>query len=513
MKNLSLYVVVSVCGAAILALEILGTRLLGPFYGVSLYLWSALISVTLIALSAGYAIGGRLADRTTAPAGRLGLILLCSGVWTILIIFMKHPVLSLFENTGLRTAVLGAAAVLFGPPLTLLAMVSPFAVRMKARRVEEVGRSTGNLSAVSTFASVISALAVGFFLIPAVGVNRLFLIIGGVLIITGCWLVLSGRKRGTTVTIASLVLLAAAILEPSLGGGPGRRDRGLLAVRQSSYGELRVVDTEVGRYLLIDGSTQSLVDTATWSSSFHYAAVMDLPKYFFARPGRALLLGLGGGSLAKQYARDGWHVDAVEIDRGISDLAREYFGLMGRDASLYEMDGREFLLRKGASYDIILMDAFGSGSVPFHLMTDEAFSLVRSRLGPGGIVAVNLEAIGWHDPIVSMVASTMKRHFSEVLALPTEEPPDRFCNVVLLGANRMLDPLREPERNEGLEPDWRYGPGYQKVHAWDNRFTPHTDGDPVLTDDLNPIDLRSETINLEARKILHREFAASGVSW
>ena len=510
MKDRSLYVIVSISGASVLALEILGTRVLGPFYGVSLYLWSALISVTLIALAAGYASGGRLADRSASSA-KLASIILGAGVWTLLIILLKHPVLALFERAGLRLAVLGAAAVLFGPPLTLLGMISPFALRMKARRIEEVGRSAGDLYAISTAASVLSALAVGFFLIPQVGVDRLLVIVGGMLVVTASWIYLGGKARARALTLPSLILLLS--LAAALTGERPDPSRGLLAIRQSPYGELRVVDTEEGRHLLIDGSIHSLVDTATWNSYFHYVAVMDLPKYFFAKPGRVLLLGLGGGSLAKQYARDGWQVDAVEIDPGVSELAGRYFGLLGSDAAVSVADGREFLRRSGSGYDVILMDVFGSSSVPFHLLTEEAFALVRSRLTPEGMVAINLESAGWHDPLIGMVAATLSRQFGAVLALPMEEPPDRFGNVVLLAANRSLEPRREPERNESLEPDWRYGPGYQKVHAWDNRFAPDIRGSPLLTDDLNPVDLRAEAIALAARTDLHRYFQVSGVSW
>lgn len=512
MNNRSLYVIVSITGASVLALEILGTRVLGPFYGVSLYLWSALISVTLIALSAGYAIGGRLADRS-ATGRTLGAVLAAAGIWTLLVIFLKHPVLELFSKAGLRIAVLGAAFILFAPPLTLLGMISPFAIRMRARRIEEVGRSAGYLSALSTIASVVSALAVGFFLIPEIGVNRLLVIIGGILIITGSWFFLAGKKLQRGITSSTLLLLLLLMVRTALISEQPDPSRGLLAVCQSPYGELRVADTDEGRHLLIDGGIHSLVDTATWNSFFHYAAVMDLPKYFFTKPGRMLLLGLGGGSLAKQYAREGWQVDALEIDPGVIRLARQYFSLQPSDATIIETDGREFLLHPGAAYDVILLDVFGSSSLPFHLVTLEAFALVRKRLAPEGIVAINLETLGWHDPLVGMISLTLAREFREVLALPMEEPPDRSGNVVLLAANRMLVLLRDPERNEALEPEWRYGPGYQKVHAWDNRFTPDTLGAVVLTDDLNPVDLRSEAINLAVRKDLHRYFSGSGVSY
>ncbi len=512
MKTFYLYLVILVAGASVLAIEILGTRILGPFYGVDIFLWSSLITVTLLALSVGYLAGGALADRSASHA-HLAYFLGGAGLWVVLIPLMKHPFLTLAEPMGLRAATLLAALILFFPPLVLLGMVSPYAVRLKTGAVEEVGRTAGRLYALSTAASVISALATGFYLIPAVGVSRLTLVTGLLLLAVGCWGFIINRKTRTAIGGSALLLITVLLsgrlpLEES-----ARPQEGLLAVGQSPYAEIRVLDAQGGRHLLIDGGIHSLVDTATWGSEFHYAAVMDLPKYFFDTPGRMLLIGLGGGSLVKQYARQRWQVDAVDIDPVVIGFARQYFGLLPHEGSVICMDGRQYLMSTGQRYDVILLDAFSSSSIPFHLTSVESFALMASRLSPRGVLAVNVETIGWNDPIVSMMTVTLRRVFHEVLALPIEEPPDRFGNIVLLASNRHLEPVREPERNVGLDPDWRFGPEYQIAHAWDNRFVADTAGYHALTDDLNPIDLRAATINLASRRDLHAYFKGGGRSW
>src|SRR5438105_3226931 len=143
MKSVLIYLIVIVSGAAVLSMEILGTRILGPFYGVSIFLWSALISVTLVALSAGYLFGGMLADRSPSIT-RLCLLLAAAGLWVLLVPWIKRPILVFAENFGLRWAVLASAFVLFFPALTLLGMVSPYAIKLKTRSLDEVGRSAGN---------------------------------------------------------------------------------------------------------------------------------------------------------------------------------------------------------------------------------------------------------------------------------------------------------------------------------------------------------------------------------
>jgi len=510
MRNFYLYVIVFISGAAVLAVEILGTRILGPFYGVSLFLWSALITVTLAALSLGYAVGGRWADKS-ATLSRLCFLVAGAGVWLLLIPWIKQPLLSLTESLGLRFAVLASAFIFFAPPLTLLGMVSPYAIKLKTASLNVVGRTAGNLYAISTMASVISALLTGFFLIPNFGVSRLTLAIGALLLITAViGLIADKKSKLAALGIVIILFLSAAVVWvlPSNDADP---DKGLLAVEQSPYAEIRVLDTNNRRHLLIDGGTHTIVDPSTWRSHFSYVIVMDLTKAFFEKPGELLLVGLGGGSVVKNFANDGWKVDAVEIDPVVIKVAREHFGLEASEGNIFEMDGRHYLLRNEKNYEIIAMDAFGSSSIPFHLVTEEAFALIASRLKPDGVLAINIEALGWHHILVRSLAATLNKSFSQVLALPAHPSSERIGNLIILASNREL----ELSLVEGDITDMNYvsSPAYHQNLAWQNRFAPDLRDAPVLTDDLNPVDIWAEATNLAARRDLHRYFAESGLSW
>lgn len=502
-----LYVCVSVGGAAVLAVEILGTRILGPFYGVSLFLWSALITVTLAALSVGYALGGRWADRG-ATIQRLSALLAGAGVWLLAVPWLKQPILLICEPFGLRFAVLAAAFILFFPPLMLLGMVSPYAIKLKTASLDEVGRSAGNLYAVSTMASVVAALTTGFFLIPHIGVTRLTLGVGILLLATASFGYARTLRARTKYALPLLLVLGGAggiALSP---GGTADPDSGLLAIAQSPHAEIRVIESQGTRYMVIDGGTHTIVDPETWQSYFPYVNVLDIAKGFFAAPGNMLLVGLGGGSVAKSFSRDGWWVDAVEIDPVVTAMAHAHFGLRPDEARVYEMDARQFLITHDQLYDLIVMDAFGSSAIPFHLVTTEAFALIRSRLLPEGIFAMNMEAVGWDDVIVQSLAATAKQQFAHVVVLPIAEPPDQIGNLILFASDRALDLLEEPPA-----PTDRFSAAYDQTHAWDNRFEVDVTGIPVLTDDLNPIDIWSERVNLVARKDLHEYFKEPGMSW
>jgi len=491
MNRAALFAVVSLSGASVLVLEILGTRVLGPFYGVSLFLWSALIAVTLAALAAGYALGGRWAQH--APrAARLALVLAVAGVWVLGIPWLKGPVVHVAAGWGLRTAVLVAASLLFFPPLALLGMVGPYAIRLATRSVDEVGRVAGDLFAISTLASVAAAVATGFLLIPTLGVNRLLILVAIALFAAA--LIAGAGARGVAIVPAAGVVLALLGLRAGVRLKPG-----VLARLDSSYAELRVVDSRGLRYLLVDGGAHTIVNAQTGSPRQSYVFAAEIAADLSRAHGRMLLLGLGGGGAAGVFAAHGWQVDAVEIDPAVPKLAAEFFRLQPHQARVFVAEARQYMQRSRETYDVVFFDAFGSASIPFHLVTREAFAAAKARLAPGGILVVNVETVGWQDPLVHALVATLRAEFREVIALPTAEPPNQLGNVVVMAADRALelDPDLLGDPVGSLSDEDEHFRVVARHHAWENRYRPGRGR--VLTDDWNPADLRAEEINRVAR--------------
>ncbi len=508
-----LYVLVSISGAAVLALEILGTRLLGPFFGVSLYLWSALITVTLASLAAGYALGGRWADRRPLLS-RLGALFAAAGLWVLIIPWIKHPLLQLIGGMGLRSAVLVSAVVLFAVPLTLLGMITPYALRLKATSVDHVGRDAGNLYAASTIASVVAALATGFWLLPSLGVLRLTLFVGVVLLVGSALAFWGVRRTGSeNRRVASSAALLFFLMAAAAGYGVVRAEvppRSLLFKCDSPYSEVRVLQHEDGRYLLLDGGVHTVEGFGQGESHHRYVPVFESLEYLFDEPGRMLLLGLGGGVVAVDYHLAGWEVDAVEIDPMVVDVARRFFDLKPAQARVHLGDARRFLLETPKRWDLILVDAFGSSSIPFHLVTEEFFALVREHLLPNGVLAMNVEARQWYDPVVASIGKTLRQDFPVVWALPTQEPRNVLGNVVLVaGVDPALhfDEERLPRPIDVLYDDYEHWRVIQMNHGWDNRFDPAALARAeVLTDDRNRIELWSDAVNRQARVQLRETF-------
>lgn len=164
----------AVCGALVMGIKVLGSRVIGPFFGVSLFVWTSLITVTMVALAAGYAIGGHLSDRKSSPDWLYGIIMV-SGILVMLIPALKEPLLQMSLPLDLRWGSLTSAFLLFGPALFLLGCVSPYVVKIAAREMHNIGRTVG---------SVIGTLLTGFVLIAYLGVNQIFLLTGSLLIAT-----------------------------------------------------------------------------------------------------------------------------------------------------------------------------------------------------------------------------------------------------------------------------------------------------------------------------------------
>jgi len=280
-----------------------------------------------------------------------------------------------------------------------------------------------------------------------------------------------------------------------------------MALEESPWGEMRVVDMDDARYLLVDGSLKAVAEPAPWDSHLPYITVMDIAKGFFSRPGQMLLVGLGGGAIAKRFAHENWQVDATETNPDITRLARTYFFLKDDEAQVYNMDGRRFLATHDKQYDLIILDVFNDRPFPSSLVSQEAFALIRSRLVPNGVLAMNIQAVGWHDKLIAAVGATARQEFGHVMMLPVAEPPDRYGDVVIFASNRELKLLADLP-----VPIDRFTPEYDRAHAWDSSFEPEAKGAIILTDDFNPSDIWAERANLVSRAELHAYFNKWGIT-
>lgn len=410
-------------GACVLILELVGTRLLSPVFGSTLYVWSALISVTLAALAAGAWVGGGLAD---GPAAARWPARLCAaaGLWLLAVPFFRRAVLLGAAGLGVKAGSLCAAFVLVGPPLVLLGALGPLCVRAAALSLERLGRAAGAVSSLSTAGSVLGALAAGFWLLPSLSAPVVVCSVAGALLGMAALLSWDTRRAAAAAVAGALAAFVVARAIPPLGSET-------LVVRDSEdslYGAVRVVDRlDWGRRVLyIDGVANTVAYPGSLESSSDYIHAFELAVAGRPETKRALVVGLGGGAMVARLEK-GWRIpaDAVEVDPTVARMAADWFGFKPT-GELWLDDGRRVLDRKGAGYGLIFLDAFSGDQNPEHLFTVEAFEAAKRRLEPGGLLVVNLIGVS-QGPRAGLARAAM-RTLSAV-----------FPRVDMLVANRNAD--------------------------------------------------------------------------
>jgi spermidine synthase len=473
--------------ASLVAMEILGGRMLAPICGQGLILWSILPGVTLASLSAGLALGGRWSDRG-ASAARLGLLLAAAGLWLLAGSLLRGTVLNALGAADVRVALLLAALAFFSVPSILIGMAGPHALKLGAPGTDGMGRWAGGLAAVAALGGVSGLLLSELVLLPSLGTSRLLIAVGIVLIGTGLPGLVGRGGAGSRLPALVAVLMAGAALGYGRSDTASHAERGVVFLGQSPYAELSVVDDRGFRYLLADGALRAAVDTALWwESLLPHENAATIARRFRRDPGDLLLVGLGGGTVARHFAMYGWSVEAVEIDPLVVDVARRFFGVDAADVHVSRMDGRRYLRTRTGRYDAIIVDAPAQPPTVSHLLTKESLDLMKSRLNPGGLLVISVPSIGWEDEVIRSVAATAKTCFSHVVALPTMEPPNAAGEVVLLARDDALDLVAELPI-----PQDRFSADYDRAHAWDNRFEPSTSGATILTDERSAYDLWTE---------------------
>src|SRR3990172_8587463 len=362
----------AVCGALVMVIEILGSRVIGRFFGVSLFVWTSLITVTLVALAFGYAAGGIISDRRGTPDYLYGIILL-AGLLVLLVPLLKGAVLKACLPLGLRSGGLVSSALLFGPSLFLLGCVSPYIIKIAAKEMKNIGRTVGLFYAVSTLGSFLGTVFTGFVLIAYLGVNRIFEVSGIFLVCISLIYFVFFRKRWYLAAILVLPFLVVNRTYPNQFKMPDGTKVTRVLSRDSFYGNLKVVDYSFGekhtREMIIDGLIQGGIDTKNGMSVYEYSYFMEFIPYSLNPDGKTcLVIGLGPGVIPVWYEKMGIRTDVVDIDPNVIDIAREYFGF-SISGDVIISDARYYLIASRKIYDYIVLDVFNGDITPGHILS------------------------------------------------------------------------------------------------------------------------------------------------
>ena len=386
-----LYVTAATTGAAIMVVEILGAKMLSPYVGLSHFVWTAQIAVTLVALACGYYVGGRLADRSQRLA-RLYWAILGAALYLALTVRICEPVAYWCLDFNLAVGSLLASTILFFVPLALLAMTGPFLVRVITSTVAGVGGNVGRLTSIGTLGSLAGTLLIGYLLIPLLPNSLTMYFTALVLALVCAGYFLCCRRKWPSAVVLLLALGPVAGGKSYLGLTHDYTYVTEVFQGNSHFGLLQVLDRSDGgcRFYLNDSLTQNTYDPVRKLSVSHFTyALSGLARAYTTNISDALCIGLGVGIVPMEFARQGARVDVVEINPAVVPLAVRFFDLQTNKLNLTIDDGRHFLNRCRKQYDVVVLDAFLGDSSPSHLMTREAFASMRRVLRPGGTLVIN----------------------------------------------------------------------------------------------------------------------------
>ncbi len=462
-----LYFTVFVAGMTSLAAEFGASRLLGNVFGTSNLVWAAIIGLILLYLTAGYFLGGRWADHSPYPHTMYSILALAAIALGI-VPLLARPVLRMAANAfdQLQVGVLFGAFVsvllLLTVPITLLGVISPFAIRLVLQSPEHSGRDAGMIYGISTLGSFLGTFLPTLVLIPTIGTTRTFLTLSSLLLLVAALgLLLNGQRRRALPCLLVLPAFLLPIVWKDLAAI--KSTPGQIYESESAYNYIQVIERDNVRYLRLNEGqgVHSIYAPDTLEFGGPWQQFLVAPFFYPNRQPesvkRIAILGLAAGTTARQAAAVFPHViiDGYEIDPRIVAVGHEYFGLDLPSLNIIIQDARWGLAESPYRYDLICVDAYRPPYIPPHLTTLEFFQTAADHLQPQGALAINVGHTATDRRLIDGLATTLRAIFPSIYVMdvpgtfnsllyatlqPTSQN-DLQRNLVALATREAIHPL------------------------------------------------------------------------
>jgi spermidine synthase len=499
----SLYLMTSVflAGIGIMSAEMAAPRLLAPSFGTTQIIWTNIIGTVLIAMTLGAFTGGRLADKwpTERAYARVFAI---AGLLLAVVPLVSRPVLMraaealTTQHAGTFLLSLLTVCLFFAPPVFLLGMIGPWAVRLAGANRPDLGRIAGILSGLSALGSILGTFLSSLVAMPLLGTRRTLIATAGLLLVTGAWRAFDYRAW---MRFSGIVVALGLMFVP---WGKIKADSTQIYEAESFYQYIEVVESADGwRYLLLnEGHGQHSVMPPTGYLIGGYWDDISVLPAMTTKTGdslRVLILGLAGGTMARQLEHfygntRALSIDGVEIDPGVVEAGRKFFGLGEvKSLKIHIADARPFLNMSRGTYELIVADAFRQPYIPFHMVTKEFYKGCLDRLSPNGVFAINLGADPASTDLIDAFTATLKSVFPYLYRVTVRGDIALFTNFVYVGSRNPLVLGGMTDLSPELWPVFtQMHKTWEMPRAADNAF--------VFTDDHSPIELFTERMILRA---------------
>jgi len=491
-KFFHLCLVAFVSGAVVMSMELIVSRILTPVFGSSTYTWGSLIGIILAGLSLGYFLGGKIADKDP-EFRKICSIIFSAGLYIVFVPFLAPGILGFTLNSLPQNqfSSLFATFVLVFFPTTLLGFVSPYVIKLGTVTLHKVGNISGTLYSIATIGSIFGTFLTIFVLIPTIDVRTALFGLGIVLMAIS----LLGLKIWPIVLTVAVILI---LFTPSSSIVTGLMPHTgtVIIEEETQYSHLDVVDFDNKRTLYLNGMRHSQMDKDNPNELvLEYTKYFHLGKLFNPQLEKILFVGGGGFSGPKNFLENypDSLIDVVEIDPEVTEIAKTYFSL--RDNSrlqIFNEDARTFLMNSDDKYDLIILDAYATDYVPFHLLTQEYFQILKEHLKPKGVVVSNIVGTieGDTSDLPRSVYKTMKSSFPTVYVFTTAG------NNMSLVQNLIFVATQDNEQFDRKELEYLSYQNKANNQLEDTSYLENyyisgmrTENVPILTDAFSPVEI------------------------
>lgn len=444
MKKYIIEITVFLCGALGMVLELVAARVLSPYVGSSNLIWTIVIGIMLTSMSIGYWLGGKIVDKKP-DINVLSLLILVGSLFTSLIPVLENilvkPLSQISDNLVFIAII--TSITLFGIPSFILASVSPFAVKLKDNEHDDIGKTSGRISSLSTIGSIVGTFLAGFVLIPNLGVKNIILIATVLLFMLA---ILIYTKKDLKYYINMIIVLVVLI---------GINFYGKMLFEKYNPDIVKDVDSQYSRIWIkqiandeasyklmqVDTGLESYINQETNKMGAEYLYYYNLFDYYNKNANSTLMIGGAAYTYPTYYLKEYENktIDVSEIDEKMTELAKEQFGLDINNPRLkiYHQDGRSFLNYSQNKYDTILIDAFKGLNAPFELTTYESLLNAKNKLNDNGMIITNIISSleGENADFIKYEYTTYKKVFKDVKIFKVIKDMDeqRKQNLILIG--------------------------------------------------------------------------------
>ena len=453
-------IIVFVVGAIIMIFEIVGSRILAPYLGTSIYVWSAIIGVILGSLSLGNILGGYYADKR-ANSTRLSLAIILSSIFIAATAVSNNFVLTKIqaEIPNIKIGAVISSIILFGPANIFLGMVFPLCSKLIINNLDHSGTTVGRLSALSTIGGIIGTFSASFLLIPTFKTNTVLFVISLILLINSFMI----NNYRLLVSLIIIFVIITSSQSSKLIFNNSNKD--ILCKANTAYNQVTIQQNNEIIEMIINGFKNSAMFPDKSNLIYEYTKYYHLIKHFNPQFENALMLGGGGYSYPKDYLikYPDKKIDVVEIDPKITKLAKKYFQLKENpNLNIIHQDARTYLNTNQNKYDAILVDAFDYYSIPFQLTTKEFVKKEYENLSKNGLVILNIASSinGKTGKFLRAEYKTYQEIFPQVYLFPVKDNNDGnlIQNIILVALkNPNLPQLtsNNPEISQLLDNLWQ----------------------------------------------------------